>query len=138
MMLSLCLTVYYILRNHRSDFLIRVYFYIYIFILPNVEYPDKLCYVALYQCLYRLPKNPFTSIWYKRMPDVCTRITLKKQNMERQRYIDELIEESRTPFLTIQTTLNDSKIVSEYDQEIPSSQTTDNLTAPRGRAAQPP
>ena len=30
-----------------------------------------------------------------------------------------------------------SNIVSEYDQEIPQSQTADNLLAPRGRAAQP-
>ena len=30
-----------------------------------------------------------------------------------------------------------SKIVSEYDQEIPQSQTSDNPVAPRGRAAQP-
>ena len=30
-----------------------------------------------------------------------------------------------------------SKIVSEYDQEIPRSQTADNTMAPRGRAAQP-
>ena len=29
------------------------------------------------------------------------------------------------------------KIVSEYDQKIPQSQTTDNPVAPRGRAAQP-
>ena len=29
------------------------------------------------------------------------------------------------------------KIVSEYDQEIPQSQTTDNPVAPQGRAAQP-
>ena len=29
------------------------------------------------------------------------------------------------------------KIVSEYDQEIPQSQTADNTVAPRGRAAQP-
>ena len=29
------------------------------------------------------------------------------------------------------------KIVSEYDQEIPQSQTADNPEAPRGRAAQP-
>ena len=29
------------------------------------------------------------------------------------------------------------KIVSEYDQEIPQSQTADNPVAPRGRAAQP-
>ena len=31
----------------------------------------------------------------------------------------------------------DDKIVSEYDQEIPQSQTADNPVAPRGRAAQP-
>ena len=30
-----------------------------------------------------------------------------------------------------------SKIVSEYDQEIPQSQTADNPVAPRGRDAQP-
>ena len=30
-----------------------------------------------------------------------------------------------------------SKKVSEYDQEIPQSQTADNSVAPRGRAAQP-
>ena len=33
--------------------------------------------------------------------------------------------------------LNDKKIVSEYDQEIPQSQTADNPVALRGRAAQP-
>ena len=32
---------------------------------------------------------------------------------------------------------NPPKIVSEYDQEIPQSQTADNPVAPRGRAAQP-
>ena len=31
-----------------------------------------------------------------------------------------------------------SKIVSEYDQEIPQSQTADNPVAPRRRATQPP
>ena len=31
----------------------------------------------------------------------------------------------------------DTKIVSEYDQEIPKSQTVDNPKALRGRAAQP-
>ena len=31
----------------------------------------------------------------------------------------------------------DKKKVSEYDQEIPQSQTADNPMAPRGRAAQP-
>ena len=33
--------------------------------------------------------------------------------------------------------LRNCKIVSEYDQEIPQSQTADNPMAPRGRAAQP-
>ena len=32
---------------------------------------------------------------------------------------------------------SNKKIVSEYDQEIPQSQTADNPVAPRGRAAQP-
>ena len=35
------------------------------------------------------------------------------------------------------TNQNRTKIVSEYDQEIPQSQTADNPVAPRGRAAQP-
>ena len=33
--------------------------------------------------------------------------------------------------------LKSLKIVSEYDQEIPQSQTADNPVAPQGRAAQP-
>ena len=33
--------------------------------------------------------------------------------------------------------LSHTKLVSEYDQEIPQSQTADNPVAPRGRAAQP-
>ena len=32
---------------------------------------------------------------------------------------------------------SNQKMVSEYDQEIPQSQTADNPVAPRGRAAQP-
>ena len=38
--------------------------------------------------------------------------------------------------IQIELTCN-TKIVSEYDQEIPQSQTADNPVAPRGRAAQP-
>ena len=38
---------------------------------------------------------------------------------------------------TQKVTLLNTKIVSEYDQEIPQSQTEDNPVAPRGRAAQP-
>ena len=37
----------------------------------------------------------------------------------------------------ILTGILSTKIVSEYDQEIPQSQTADNPVAPRGRAAQP-
>ena len=40
--------------------------------------------------------------------------------------------ENNDIFLNIMT-----KIVSEYDQEIPQSQTGDSPVAPRGRAAQP-
>ena len=40
-------------------------------------------------------------------------------------------------YSTFTATIYDRKIVSEYDQEIPQSQTADNLVAPRGRAAQP-
>ena len=35
------------------------------------------------------------------------------------------------------TLVDPPKIVSEYDQEIPQSQTADNPVAPRGRATQP-
>ena len=38
---------------------------------------------------------------------------------------------------SVETFLFTIKIVSEYDQEIPQSQTADNPVAPRGRAAQP-
>ena len=37
----------------------------------------------------------------------------------------------------IQENVGNSKIVSEYDQEIPQSQTANNPMAPRGRATQP-
>ena len=37
----------------------------------------------------------------------------------------------------VQPNLTLTKIVSEYDQEIPQSQTADNPIAPRGRATQP-
>ena len=33
--------------------------------------------------------------------------------------------------------INTTKIVSEFDQEIPQSQTADNPVVPRGKAAQP-
>ena len=48
--------------------------------------------------------------------------------------------EYRRNTLLPESLTNDSlitKIVSEYDQEIPQSQTADNPVAPRGRAAQP-
>ena len=45
------------------------------------------------------------------------------------------------PYLSALTFTENSngllKVVSEYDQEIPQSQTADNPVAPRGRAAQP-
>ena len=37
----------------------------------------------------------------------------------------------------VQMLISIEKIVSEYDQEIPQSQTADNPMAPRGRAAKP-
>ena len=47
--------------------------------------------------------------------------------------------ETPTYMLSISHAKTDlSKIVSEYDQEIPQSQTADNPVAPQGRAAQPP
>ena len=43
---------------------------------------------------------------------------------------------STVPFTLLSNNLS-PKIVSEYDQEIPQSQTADNPVAPLGRAAQP-
>ena len=40
-------------------------------------------------------------------------------------------------FIFVQILIEYLKIVSEYDQEIPQSQTADNPMGPRGRAAQP-
>ena len=40
-------------------------------------------------------------------------------------------------FTTSASSKTRSKLVNEYDQEIPQSQTADNPVAPRGRAAQP-
>ena len=41
------------------------------------------------------------------------------------------------PEKEVKLAVNNMKIVSEYDQEIPQSQTADNPMAPLGRAAQP-
>ena len=43
----------------------------------------------------------------------------------------------KNKWLYVNNYSNTEKIVSEYDQEIPQSQTADNPVAPRGRAAQP-
>ena len=43
----------------------------------------------------------------------------------------------QTGVLADQMHINSLNIVSEYDQEIPQSQTADNPKAPRGRTAQP-
>ena len=40
-------------------------------------------------------------------------------------------------FIQVEVDVYIPKIVSEYDQEIPKSQTADHPVAPRGRAAQP-
>ena len=56
-------------------------------------------------------------------------------------YIPNYFTNSETPIICykcnkpIRSTI--FKIVSEYDQVIPQSQTADNPVAPRGRAAQP-
>ena len=49
------------------------------------------------------------------------------------------MQEAKRSSITMHTASvnDDSKIVSEYDQEIPQSQTADNPVAPRERAAQP-
>ena len=67
----------------------------------------------------------------------CRRSCLKYQliafEMPNNDYVRKLKKKSnKKDFSTIM-----SKIVSEYDQEIPQSQTADNPVAPRGRAAQP-
>ena len=56
------------------------------------------------------------------------------------RLFNQLVKPHGFPLPRIQDCLDavaGSKIVSEYDQEIPQSQTADNPVEPRGRAAQP-
>ena len=55
--------------------------------------------------------------------------------MEIKYFLELLIVEFH--FIAIIQIFFDLKIVSEYDQEIPQSQTADNPVAPRGRTAQP-
>ena len=58
--------------------------------------------------------------------------TLKNVRYSKQK------SKSRSEKLKIPSSVSyETKIVSEYDQEIPQSQTADNPVAPRGRAAQP-
>ena len=74
--------------------------------------------------------NDFSNHWCKRKnvePDA-----LKKWKINTFKIIDTLIS-----FYSRNTHLLPPKIVSEYDQEIPQSQTADNPVAPRGRDAQP-
>ena len=51
--------------------------------------------------------------------------------------IDSVLPKCRESLLSTSHSLTISKKVSEYDQEIPQSQTADNPVASRGRAAQP-
>ena len=59
------------------------------------------------------------------------------------RYLDDILDINNVDFDNMVSQIYPSelqlnkKIVSEYDQEIPQSQTADNPVAPRGRAAQP-
>ena len=46
-------------------------------------------------------------------------------------------QKSPKDFWNYVNSLNKKKVVNEYDQEIPQSQTADNPLAPRGRAPQP-
>ena len=51
--------------------------------------------------------------------------------------LNRIILENRLHKFKLHSSSSKSKIVSEYDQEIPQSQTADNPVASRGRAAQP-
>ena len=55
-----------------------------------------------------------------------------QQQQNRRLRIDSILNH-----LGLKCILLAPKIVSEYDQEIPQSQTADNPKAPRGRATQP-
>ena len=72
------------------------------------------------------------------------RITIKKDGkiIETNTFVltfnrPTIPKEIRIFYRLIKVELYIPKIVSEYDQEIPQSQTADNPVAPRGRAAQP-
>ena len=63
----------------------------------------------------------------------------------RKREVNHIVELNGIKHIYLPVFLTDTgdpsikykEIVSEYDQEIPQSQTADNPVAPRGRAAQP-
>ena len=68
------------------------------------------------------------------MPLVPSRYILK-ENKENEHFLGLIL--SLNQFIFTQTMKFELKIVREYDQEIPQSQTADNPVAPRGRAVQP-
>ena len=92
------------------------------------ERADLLALVCgVYLCVCHFPIGILGQLWYLLVSiiEFCTLTYFKQLNMG---------HDARKPvFGSLRTT----KIVSEYDQEIPQSQTADNPVAPRGRAAQP-
>ena len=52
-------------------------------------------------------------------------------------YRNKTFEVNSSEITVVSNIFKQTKIVSEYDQEIPQSQTADNPVTPRGRAAQP-
>ena len=63
-------------------------------------------------------------------------VALHQISLQRQHQTFTLVHRYMKQAKKIQAKYN-SKIVSEYDQEIPQSQTAENPMAPRGRASQP-
>ena len=61
--------------------------------------------------------------------------TLKQELSTAKTYEHRLLD--KRSFIDRHRCYMAAKIVSEYDQEIPQSQTADNPVAPRGRAPQP-
>ena len=58
--------------------------------------------------------------------------------LKKKERVDACFDGSRVTHIPVNKEFfNAAKIVSEYDQGIPQSQTADNPVAPRGRAAQP-
>ena len=64
-------------------------------------------------------------------------VPYKRDTVKPEKKTENWVSKANYRLMQVKLLQNAPKKVSEYDQEIPQSQTADNPVAPRGRAAQP-